>query len=142
MVKRARSLFDHLIVAIAVNSSKSTLFSMEERKDLIQEVLADMPNVEVSFFEGLLVDYAEKINATVIVRGLRAVTDFDYEYAIYQINQEMNPGVETMFLLAGKEFSYLSSTILKEVARYGRSVEAHAPPAVSRALLKKFGHTK
>lgn len=140
IVKRATNLCDRLIVAIAVNSSKSTLFTLQERTDLIREVLAEMKNVEVTYFEGLLVDYAARMGAGIIVRGLRAVTDFDYEYAIYQINQDLKPNIETVFLLAGKQFSFLSSTILKEVARYGRSVSDHAPEPVNQALLRKFGH--
>ncbi len=137
---RASALFDKLVVAIAVNSSKQGLFSLEERLALIQAVLAGRPGVEVTHFTGLLVDFTEKINANAIVRGIRAVTDFDYEYAIFQVNREMNPRVETVFLLASKEYSYLSSTILKEVARYGRSVSEYAPAVVGHALLQKFGH--
>lgn len=140
LVKRAAQLFDRVVVAIATNSAKKTLFTVEERLAILTEVLHDMPNVEVAHFSGLLVDYCNKVGAKAIVRGIRAVTDFDYEYAIYQLNQELNPGVETVFLLAGKEFSFVSSTLIKEVARYGRNVEAHAPIAVNRELLKKFGH--
>jgi len=141
LVERAANLFDRVVVSIAVNSSKNTLFTVEERLDLLREVLGTMPNVDVSHFSGLLVDYCHSIGAKAIVRGIRAVTDFDYEYAIYQLNQELNPNVETVFLLAAKEYSFVSSTLIKEVARYGRSVEAHAPSAVNRELLKKFGHS-
>ena len=141
IVDRACEIFDKVVVAVAVNSSKKGgLFTMEERLDLMREVLKDRDDVEVSTFDGLLVDFSEKVNATAIVRGIRAVTDFDYEYAIYQVNREMNPRIETVFLLASKEYSYLSSTILKEVARYGRSVTEYAPAVVAEALLKKFGH--
>lgn len=140
IVKRAAGLFDRVVVAVARNSAKSSFFSVEERMDMLREVLGGMPEVEVSSFTGLLVDYCASIKARVIVRGIRAVTDFDYEYAIYQLNQELNSEVETVFLLAGKQYSFVSSTLIKEVARYGRSVENHAPACVSRALLKKFGH--
>jgi len=140
IVKRAAGLFDRVVVAVARNSSKSSFFSVEERIDMLNEVLGGMAEVEVSSFQGLLVDYCKSVNAKVIVRGIRAVTDFDYEYAIYQLNQELNSDVETVFLLAGKQYSFVSSTLIKEVARYGRSVEDHAPACVNHALLKKFGH--
>lgn len=142
IVERALALCDHLIVAIAVNSAKKTLFTLEERKDLIERVLGERKNLEVTFFEGLLVDYASTRQATAIVRGIRAVTDFDYEYAMSQLNHDLNPAIETIFLLASKEFSFLSSTMLKEVARYGSSVKNHAPEVVNHALLMKYGHLK
>lgn len=140
IVRRAAGLFDRVVVAVARNSSKNSFFTVEERIDLLKECVAEMPAVEVSSFTGLLVDYCKSVGARVIVRGIRAVTDFDYEYAIFQLNQELNSEVETVFLLAGKQYSFVSSTLIKEVARYGRSVEDHAPACVSQALLKKFGH--
>lgn len=140
IVERARVLFDQVIVSIAVNSQKSSLFTLAEREQLIGEVLKDMDNVEVSSFSGLLAEYAREVGASAIVRGIRAVTDFEYEYAIYQINRELNPDVDTVFLLAGQKYSFLSSTIIKEVARYGRSVADHAPAVINEALLQKFGH--
>ncbi|MBI3395563.1 MAG: pantetheine-phosphate adenylyltransferase [Spirochaetia bacterium] len=142
IVERARLLFDRLIVAVAANSSKSKtgLFTIEERTEILREVLKGKANVEVSTFQGLLVDFAKKENASTIVRGLRAVTDFDYEYAVYQINRDLNPSVETVFLLASKEYSFLSSTIIKEVARYGKAPREHVPGPVCDALLKKFGY--
>lgn len=140
IVDRASEIFDRLVVAVAVNSSKQGLFTLEERLDLMKAVLKGRDRVEVTSFDGLLVDFAAEIEATAIVRGIRAVTDFDYEYAIYQVNREMNSRVETVFLLASKEYSYLSSTILKEVARYGRSVDKYAPAVVAEALLARFGH--
>lgn len=140
IVDRAVKLCDHLVVAIAVNSSKRSLFTLEERKELILSSLGNRPDVEVTFFDGLLVEYARSRNAAAIVRGIRAVTDFDYEYAMYQLNHDLENEIETVFLLASKEYSFLSSTMIKEVARYGRSVEDHAPSVVSQALLRKFGH--
>ena len=142
LVQRASQLFDRVIVSVAINSSKNSFFTVEERLAILREVLASMPGVEVASFEGLLVDYCRTVGARAIVRGLRAVTDLDYEYAIFQLNHDLNAEVETVFLLAAKEYSFVSSTLIKEVARYGRSVEQHAPPAVSRALLRKFGHAK
>ena len=108
--------------------------------DLIAAVLKERPNVEVDTFSGLLVDYAKKKEATAVIRGLRAVTDFDYEYAMFQMNQDLYAKVDTIFLLSSKEYSFLSSTIIKEVARFGKSVENYAPSIVDKALLKKFGH--
>ncbi|MCB1306012.1 MAG: pantetheine-phosphate adenylyltransferase [Leptospiraceae bacterium] len=140
IVDRARCMFDKIFVAIAINSAKTTLFSLEERRSLTQEVLKDRKDVEVVTFEGLLTDFARDVNATAIVRGIRAVTDFDYEYAIYQVNRQLNPSVDTVFLLASQKYSFISSTIIKEVARYGKSLAEYAPPEVSEALLKKFGH--
>ena len=140
IVERARVLFDRLIVAIAHNSAKKSLFTIPERLDMIRSVLREVPGVEIVSFDGLLVDYARQSGASAIVRGIRAVTDFDYEYAIYQMNRDLNPEVDTIFLMAGKKYPFLSSTIIKEVARYGKSVEEYAPPSINEALLKKFGH--
>lgn len=140
IITRASRLFDRLLVAVAANSSKSGLFTYEERVQLIQGVVSGLPNVEAVTFSGLLVDYARECGAAAIIRGIRAVTDFDYEYAMFQMNQEVYPEAETVFLLASGDFSYLSSTIVKEFARYGRPVDRFCPPAVSAALLRKFGH--
>lgn len=140
IVSRALHIFDEVIVAIAINSSKTTLFSLEEREALIKEVLKGFSAVRVTNFQGLLVDFAKQQEACAVVRGIRAVTDFDYEYAIYQANRDMESSIETVFLLASKEYSFLSSSIVKETARYGRSLSSHAPAPVTKALLKKFGH--
>lgn len=144
IISRAKEIFDKVYIAIAVNSSKKTLFTMEERKELIEQVIQNNKNlngkVEVVIFTGLLTTFAREIHATAIVRGIRAVTDFDYEYAIYQVNRELAPNVDTVFLLASKENSFISSSIIKELARYGRILEQYAPKEVNEALLKKFGH--
>ncbi len=144
IIYRAKEIFDKIIIAIAVNSAKKTLFTLEERKNLIEKVIKYNQNlvnkVEVVIFEGLLTTFAKEVKATAIVRGIRAVTDFDYEYAIYQVNRELAPEVDTVFLLASKKYSFISSTIIKEVARYGRVLTEYAPPEVNEALLKKFGY--
>jgi len=144
IIYRAKEIFDKIIIAIAVNSTKKTLFTMEERKELIQKVIQNRKelngNVEVEIFTGLLTTFAKQVKATGIVRGIRAVTDFDYEYAIYQVNRELAPEVDTVFLLASKKNSFISSTIIKEIARYGRVLDEYAPPEINDALLKKFGH--
>ncbi len=151
IVERALKLCDYLIIAIAVNSAKKSLFSVSERHELIEQSLYDWSNaslknakavsnkkIEVHSFEGLLVDFVKSKKAQAVVRGIRAVTDFDYEYAMYQLNNDIEPTFESVFLLASKNYSFLSSTMLKEVARYGRSVEGHAPAVVNKALLRKF----
>lgn len=141
IVHRACEIFDQLVLAIAYNSSKkSTLFDIDERKEMLTEVMADWPQVTVAVFEGLTTNYAYSVGATAIVRGIRAVTDFDYEYAIYQVNRDLEPKIDTVFLLASRDYSFLSSTIIKEVARYGKTFEDYAPAIVNDALLKKFGH--
>ncbi len=140
IVNRSVNLCDKFIISIATNSAKRSLFTVDERLDLINKSVANFPGVEVVAFDGLLVEFAEKVNATAIVRGIRAVTDFDYEYAMYQLNSDMSPEIESVFLLASKEYSFLSSTMIKEVARYGRVSKDHAPEIVNQALLKKFGH--
>ncbi len=145
IIERACEIFDKLYIAIAVNSSKKTLFTLEERKELIELVLAEekkeiREKVEVSIFRGLLTTFAREMKASCIVRGIRAVTDFDYEYAIYQANRELAPEIDTVFLLASKEYSFISSSIIKEVARYGRTLDKYAPRQVNQALLIKFGH--
>ncbi len=142
VIKRAGSLFDHLIVGIAYNSNKQTLFSIEERLNLLKETLKDVPHVEVIYFSTLLVDFVRERKACAIIRGLRAMSDYDYECAMYQVNIEMCPEVETVFLLASSEYSFLSSTIVKEFARHGKSLDKYIPKQVRRALLNKFQNVK
>ena len=141
IVERASTLFDLLYVAVAKNSVKKNIFTVPERIDMINEVLKAKKNIEVTSFSGLLADYAREMKATAIVRGIRAVTDFDYEYAIFQVNRKLNPDVDTVFLLASKQYSYLSSSITVELAQYGREITEYAPDVVNKALHKKFGHS-
>ncbi|EQA34904.1 pantetheine-phosphate adenylyltransferase [Leptospira inadai serovar Lyme str. 10] len=131
-------LFDKVIIGVAVNSSKSFLFSIEERLGFIRQVTEGWANLEIDTFEGLTVDYCRKRGAKSIIRGLRAVTDFDYEYAISLMNKKLAPEIETIFLMSSNEYSFVSSTIVKEVARHGRDVSAQVPDIVSKALLKKL----
>lgn len=138
IIKRSLHLYDKIIIAIATNSRKNTFFSVEERLVLIREVLKDWKGLEIDTFSGLTVDYARERNAKVIIRGLRAVTDFDYEYAISLMNSKLAPEVETVFLMANNEHSFISSTIVKEVARHGRAVSNHVPEIINNALLKKY----
>lgn len=142
IVKRSLSLFEKVIIAVAVNSNKSCFFTIEERVDLIRNVVGKWENIEVDTFPGLLVDYCIEKESTAIIRGLRAVTDFDYEYAISLMNKKLAPDVETIFLMASQENSYISSTIVKEVTRHGRDVGNHVPEVVNKALLKKYSEKK
>ena len=140
IIERSRQLFDKTIVAIAHNSAKSGLFSLSERQRLIETTFQEskISAVAVEFFSGLLIDFARQKKACAIIRGLRAVSDFDYEYAMFQTNSAMCPEIETVFLLAASDYSFLSSSILKEFARYGRSVADYTPAIVNEALLAKF----
>lgn len=140
IIGRAAHLFDELIVAIAVNSAKQPLFSVEERLLLLRECCAKLsPTVRVLSFEGtLLVGFAEQVGAQVIVRGLRAMSDFEYEYQMASINRQLNPEIETCILLTSSEFAFLSSSIVKEVARLQGDVSQLVPPNVLSALKEKF----
>ena len=113
MIERASKIVDELVVGVLNNSAKNSLFSLDERVSMLKEITKDMPNVTVASFDGLLVDFMEKIDATIIVRGLRAVTDFEYELQIAQSNHRVNPKIDTVFLTTNVKYSYLSSTIVK-----------------------------
>ena len=137
MIRRAARLFDRVVVAVLVNASKTPLFSVEERVSILRDVLNDLPAVEVDTFDGLLVDYVERRHADVIVRGLRAVADFDYEYQMAQMNRRLNAHIETMFLLPAEQYAYTSSRLVKEVFMLGGSVHGLVPPAVEARLRGK-----
>ena len=138
IIKRASKIVDELIVSVLNNNSKSPLFSVEKRVKMLEEVVKDIPNVKVMSFEGLLVDFAKSVDAQIIVRGLRAVTDFEYELQMSQTNHKLGPGVETMFLTTSIEYSYLSSTTVKEIAAFGGDTSQFVPEAVKRELEKKM----
>ncbi|MED3660297.1 pantetheine-phosphate adenylyltransferase [Ureibacillus sp. FSL K6-8385] len=139
IIKRAADVFDIVYVAALKNSSKKPLFSIEERLALIEEVTKDIPNVRVESSSGLLVDYAKSRNAIAIVRGLRAVSDFEYEMQITSMNRFLDESIETFFIMTKNQYSFLSSSIVKEVARYGGSVKGLVPCVVEEALKKKYG---
>ncbi|MED4581994.1 pantetheine-phosphate adenylyltransferase [Brevibacillus choshinensis] len=138
IIARGSKVFDKVIVAVLINAKKNSLFSVEERVELLREVTADMGNVEVDSFDGLLIDYMKKRNAQVIIRGLRAVSDFEYEMQVASINKKLNEDVETFFMMTNNQYSYLSSSIVKEVASYKASVKDLVPPAVEQALIAKL----
>lgn len=138
IINRALQIFDNVIVAVACNSSKNSLFAMDERLSLIREVLYDNGRVKVDTFDGLLVDYVRSQNATVIIRGLRAVSDFEYEFQLAQINRGISTDVETLFMMTSVPFSYLSSSVVKEISSLKGPVDNLVPPLVKKALEDKF----
>jgi pantetheine-phosphate adenylyltransferase len=138
IIKRGLRIFDSVIIAVARNSTKNALFSIEERVELIKEVLADNGKARVDTFDGLLVDYVLTQNASVIIRGLRAVSDFEYEFQIAQMNRSISQEVETLFMMTSVPYSYLSSSIVKEVSSLNGPVEGLVPPIVKRALDAKY----
>lgn len=139
IIRRTASLFDKVYVGILKNSSKKPLFTIEERTDLIKRVTGDLPNIEVEGFEGLLVDYAERKNAAFIVKGLRAISDFEYEFQMALTNKSLNPSIETFFITTSCKYSYLSSSIVKEVAGYGGSISDFVPKEIENDILEKIG---
>ena len=138
IIKRAASVFDEVRVVVMNNSSKKPLFDVEERKALIVEVTDALPNVKVDSFAGLLIDYAVNVEANAIIRGLRAVSDFEYEMQITSMNRFLNENIETLFMMSHNQYSFLSSSIVKEVAKYGGNINGLVPPAVETALKSKF----
>ena len=137
VIKRSSKLVDELIVGVLNNKAKTPLFSVEERVKMLGEVTKDMPNVKIIPFEGLLVDFARKTGARMVIRGLRAITDFEYELQMSQTNHKMEPDVETVFLTTSLEYSYLSSTTVKEVAAFGGDISQFVPPVVLENIEKK-----
>ena len=137
IIKRSSRMFDKLIVAVLVNSAKTPLFTVEERVAMLRECCKDMPNVEIDSFNGLTVSCARQKGATVMVRGLGAVTDFENEMQLAHTNYAMMPEIETVFLATAIKWSYLSSTVVREAAHYGQDVSRFVPPYVEAALIAK-----
>ena len=142
MIKRSAKIVEELVIGVLNNSAKNSLFSLDERVSMIKEMTESMPNVTVASFDGLLVDYMKEINATIIVRGLRAVTDFEYELQIAQTNHVENPEVETIFLTTSLQYSYLSSTIVKEFASYGGDISKFVPARFIDRIYEKYHISK
>jgi pantetheine-phosphate adenylyltransferase len=138
LVKRGLRIFDEIIIAVAPNPKKQPLFTLDERLRLIRESIRDIPHTKVEAFNGLLVDYVKSRGATAIIRGLRAVSDFEYELQIALMNRKLNPDIETVFMMPSEEFSFLTSTLVKEVSSFGGSVDGLVPEVVDRALREKF----
>ena len=138
IIRRSAGLADHLIVGVLNNSSKTPLFSLNERVNMLKEAAKDIPNVEIVSFSGLLVDFAKQQNCNVVIRGLRAVTDFEYELAMSQTNRVVNPDIDTIFLNTSLKYAYLSSSMVKEVAQYGGDVSKFVPANVIEPIYEKY----
>jgi pantetheine-phosphate adenylyltransferase len=138
IIRRGAKVFDNIYVSVMNNSSKNPLFSVDERINLIREVTKDLPNVKVDEHSGLLMNYAKSVNANAIIRGLRAVSDFEYEMQITSMNRVLNDEIETFFIMTNNQYSFLSSSIVKEVAKYNGDISSLVPPVVEKALRKKF----
>ena len=138
IIKRGAKVFKEVHVVVLNNSSKNPLFTVDERIALIKEVTKDIPNVTVDSFQGLLVDYAKSVKASAIIRGLRAVSDFEYEMQITSMNRVLNDDIETFFIMTKNQYSFLSSSIVKEVAKYNGKVSELVPQIVEKALMEKF----
>lgn len=139
IIERGLEIFDEIVITIARNIDKRSLFTIDERLELIRSAVGDNRRVTVECFDGLLVDYVLQRGARVILRGLRAVSDFEYEFQMSQMNHNLRPEVETLFMMTSVPFGYLSSSIVKEVASLGGPIESLVPPPVQRALTAKFG---
>lgn len=138
IIIRGAKIFDEIYVSVLNNSTKTPLFSVQERIELIKEVTKDIPNVKVDSFDGLLVDYAKSVNANALIRGLRAVSDFEYEMQNASMNRVLDDAVETFFIMTNNQYSFLSSSIVKEVAKYGGDISELVPPIVENQLHNKF----
>lgn len=139
IIERSLNMFDHLIVAVAVNSSKQTVLSVKERLDLLEQILGSNNRVSVdSFTDRLLIDYAKSKNAAVIVRGLRTVSDYEYEFQMAHANRKLDPQIDTVFMMTESHYSHLSSTLIKEIVRYGGSCEEMLDPSVEKVLKAKL----
>lgn len=138
VINRAATLFDEVVVAVAFNEQKNSLFTVDERVGLIRDVSGTMPNIRIAQFDGLLMDFARKEGATAVVRGLRAVSDFEFEFQMALMNRKLEPQIETIFLMPAEKYTYLSSRIVKEIARLGGDVSAFVPVSVAKALRERF----
>jgi pantetheine-phosphate adenylyltransferase len=142
LIERGEKMFDRIIVAVLKNAEKEPLFSVPERIEMLREATKPWPNVEVEIFQGLLVDYARKKGAGVILRGIRAISDYEYELQMALMNRKLEPRLETVFMLPGESYSYLSSKLVREIARLGGPLTGLVPPAVETRLLEKLAGEK
>ncbi len=138
LIERAGRLFDKIIVAVAMSEGKSPLFDVDKRVSIVEEVVGPMKNIEVIGFKGLLVDFAKEHNADALLRGLRAVSDFEYEFQLANMNRRLSPNLESLFLTPAEQFSFISSTLVREIAMLNGDVSQFVPKAVQRALAEKF----
>ncbi|MGO4110939.1 pantetheine-phosphate adenylyltransferase [Paenibacillus sp. YAF4_2] len=138
IIRRSAKQFDHLIVAVLNNTSKSPMFTVDERKEMLQEITSDIPNVTIDSFRDLLVRFMKSRKANTIVRGIRSVTDFEYELTLASTNQLLDDEIETIFMMTNPKFSYLSSSIVKEIAMFGGSISVLVPPPIEHRLVEKY----
>jgi pantetheine-phosphate adenylyltransferase len=139
LVERAKRVFDELVLGVAINVSKNATFSAEERVDLLRSATEGFKGVRVCAFSGLAVDYAREVGASVLVRGLRAMSDFEYEFEMAGMNKHLHPELETFFMMASQEHMYVSSSRLKELVRFGRNIDEFVPPQVAKMLCERLG---
>ncbi|AUX21101.1 phosphopantetheine adenylyltransferase [Sorangium cellulosum] len=139
LIQRASTLFDQVIIAVGRHPTKSPLFTYSERLELLRKTTSEVPNARIDSFEGLLIQYCQRVGARVIVRGLRAATDFEYELQIAHANSDMNPGIDTVFLPTRTHYGFVSASLVREIASHGGDVSHYAPAAVCDALRAKFG---
>lgn len=138
LIERASKLFEHLVVAVGVHPTRKGLFTFEERTAMLREVTGSITNAKIDFFDGLLIQYCERVGARAIVRGLRAATDFEYELQIAHANADLAPQIDTIFLPTRTNYGFVSASLVREIASHGGDVSHYAPPAVCEALRKKF----
>ena len=142
VIARASQLVDEVVVAVADSQKKGPLFTLEERVELVRQATAHLLNVRVEPFKGLLVDFAKELDATVVVKGLRAITDFEYEFQMTAMNYQLSPQLETLFIMSPPQYMYLSSSIVREISKMGGDIEQFVPPCVYEALKKKYANLK
>ena len=140
VIARASQLVDEVVVAVADSPKKGPLFTLEERVELVRQATAHLSNVRVEPFKGLLVDFAKELDATVVVKGLRAITDFEYEFQMTAMNYQLSPQLETLFIMSPPQYMYLSSSIVREISKMGGDIQQFVPPCVYEALKKKYAN--
>lgn len=138
IIQRSSKIFSQVIVAVLENPRKQAVFSIEERMEMLKLSTADIDNVKVDFFKGLLIDYARLNNVNIIIKGLRAISDFEFEFQMALVNRKLNPQIETLFMVTNSKYSYLSSSIVKEVASFGGDIRGLVPPEVYEMIVNKF----
>lgn len=139
LIQRATRVFDEVLVAVATNVGKNATFSLEERIEMIDAVLAEVPGTRSVTFDGLMVDHAKQLGVTAVIRGLRATADFEYEFEMALMNKHLHPGIEILFMMSSQEYLYVSSSRLKELVRFGAAVDEFVPAVVAEALHEKLG---
>ena len=139
LIQRAASVFDEVLVAVATNIGKNATFSVEERLEMLETVLLGVPGTRAETFDGLMVEHAKNVGATAVIRGLRAIADFEYEFEMALMNKHLHPGIEILFMMSSQEYLYVSSSRLKELVRFGAAVDEFVPPIVAEALRKRLG---